>query len=282
MTSPEPIAAHTEQSVPRREHAGAEVSERADTSTRPAASLSANGVLLRAGSVVGREHLRLGRNNQDGAALLERDGFAVAVVTDGCGSGPSSEVGARLGARFLARRILFEAQRSGLTSELPTRVCESLVSFLFTVARGLDLEGESLGDDVAQQLLFTFQCAVMDGERALVFGVGDGTVAIDGQARVLQPGPDNAPAYLAYRLVPQARLPMDFRAAAATAPVVHHLGPAHSVALATDGVDGEVLLSLAADPAVWKNPFALGRALNVLAPRLFDDSTVALMKRGAP
>lgn len=241
-------------------------------------------VLLRAGSVTGREHLRLGRNNQDGAALLERDDLFVAVVTDGCGSGPSSEVGARLGARFLARRILSEAQRHGLSSELPTRVCESLVSFLFTVARGLDLEGESLGDDVAQQFLFTFQCAVMDGEKALVFGVGDGVVVVDGVVRVLQPGADNAPAYLAYRLVPQARLPMDFRAAAATAPVVHHFGPARSIALATDGLAGatEALLALSADANVWKNPFALGRALNVLGPRLHDDSTVALLKRSLP
>ncbi len=216
--------------------------------------------------------------------MLEKNGFAIAVVTDGCGSGPSSEVGARLGARFLARRILAEARRNALTSELPTRVCESLVSFLFTVARGLDLDGESLGDDVAQQFLFTFQCAVMDGERALVFGVGDGVVAIDGVPRVLDAGADNAPPYLGYRLVPQARLPFDFRATAATAPVVHHLGPAATVALATDGLShatGE-LLTLAANEAVWKNPYALGRALNVLAPRLHDDATVALLKRGLP
>jgi hypothetical protein len=244
--------------------------------------------LLRAGTVTGREHLRLGRNNQDGAAVLEKDGFAVAVVTDGCGSGPSSEVGARLGARFLARRILTEARRNGLTSELPTRVCEALVSFLFTVARGLDVEGEGLSDDVAQQLLFTFQCAVMDGERALVFGVGDGVVAVDGAVTTLDAGPDNAPSYLAYRLVPQSALPNDFRALAATLPVVHHFGPARTVALATDGLScaAPELLALAEDTAVWRNAFLLGRRLNVLAARpgagLADDATVALLKRAQP
>ena len=242
-------------------------------------------ILICAGSVIGREHLRLGRNNQDGAAVLEKDGIAVAVVTDGCGSGPSSEVGARLGARFLARRILSEARKNGLTTELPSRVCEGLVSFLFTVARGLDLEGESLGDDVAQQLLFTFQCAVMDGERALVFGVGDGVVAVDDAVTVLEPGAGNAPAYLAYRLVPQSLLPLDFRAHAATAPVLHHFGPASLVALATDGLSGKgaELLALSSDDSVWKNPFQLGRRLNVLAARpgegLSDDTTVALVKR---
>lgn len=241
--------------------------------------------LARAGTVTGREHLRLGRNNQDGAAVLTEDGFAVAVVTDGCGSGPSSEVGARLGARFLARRILAEAKRHGLTAELPARVCESLVSFLFTVARGLDLDGASLGDDVAQQLLFTLQCAVMDGETALVFGVGDGAVAVDGEVRALDSGPDNAPPYLAYRLVPQSRLPDGYRALGATAPMVHHHGPARTVALATDGLsrEPEALRALSADPAVWKNPFVLGRRLAVLAARpgagLSDDTTVALLQR---
>jgi hypothetical protein len=257
----------------------------APASVHPELVEGCSSFLLRAGSVIGREHLRLGRNNQDAAVVLERDGFAVGVVTDGCGSGPSSEVGARLGARFLARRILSEARKNGLTSELPTRVCESLVSFLFTVARGLDVEGEALGDDVAHQLLFTFQCAVMDGERALVFGVGDGVVSIDGATRVLEAGPGNAPAYLAYRLVPQARLPLDFRAHAATAPVLHHFGPASLVALATDGLSRAVpeLLALCGDDSVWRNPFQLGRALNVLSARpgasLADDSTVALLKR---
>lgn len=239
--------------------------------------------IARAGSVTGREHLRLGRNNQDGAAVLEGGGYAVAVVTDGCGSGSSSEVGARLGARFLARRTLFEARRDGLSPELPRRVCESLLSFLFTVARGLDVDGSTLGDDVAQALLFTFQVAVMDGEQALVFGVGDGVVAVDDRLTVLDSGPSNAPAYLAYRLVPQARLPLDFRALAATAPVVHHHGPAQVVAVATDGLakaPGE-LLALAQDAVAWRNPFALGRRLNVLAARegaaLGDDATVAMV-----
>ena len=53
------------------------------------------------GSVTGREHARLGRNNQDGVALAARDGLLVAVVTDGCSSGKWSEVGARLAARWL-------------------------------------------------------------------------------------------------------------------------------------------------------------------------------------
>ena len=42
---------------------------------------------LAAGSIRGREHLRLERNNQDAYATLRNEQYAIAVVCDGCGSG---------------------------------------------------------------------------------------------------------------------------------------------------------------------------------------------------
>ena len=45
------------------------------------------------GTHIGREHVRIGRNNQDGVFTSPQ----VAVVTDGCSSQPQSEVGAQLG-----------------------------------------------------------------------------------------------------------------------------------------------------------------------------------------
>lgn len=58
------------------------------------------------GSVVGTAHGRAGRNNQDAWAVRAGPEGCVAIVADGCGSGDSSEVGARLGATLLAEGLL--------------------------------------------------------------------------------------------------------------------------------------------------------------------------------
>jgi len=66
------------------------------------------------GSVPGRRHRMAGRNNQDAFAWAARDGALVAVVSDGCGSGTHSEVGAQIGARLVVRAAL-RLTRAGLT-----------------------------------------------------------------------------------------------------------------------------------------------------------------------
>ncbi len=69
---------------------------------------------------------------------------------------------------------------------------------------------------------------------------------------------------------------------------MHHLGRAHSVLIATDGLAG-ALAHDAALPHAWardarafENPAHLGRSLVVLAEQkkwLRDDTTVALLER---
>ena len=99
---------------------------------------------------------------------------------------------------------------------------------------------------------------------------------------MLDAGADNAPDYVAYRLV----------GVRASAPVVHFFGQAQQLAVATDGLRGTpssldsgdergVLSQLGADELVWRNPAALQRKLFVRARELYDDTTVALLKRSA-
>jgi hypothetical protein len=211
-------------------------------------------------SVRGTEHARLNRNNQDAAAAW-RCGDAISVaVADGCSEGPSSEVGARLVARFVTRRAC-ESRAWG--SALAAEVTDALVAWLYGIARGA---GE-LEPFIHEHLLTTFLCAVVRGPDALVFGVGDGVVQIDGVTRVLDAGPENAPPYVAYRMLPQLGADSFAR--------VHHEGPARRVALATDGLKPRLaLLERAFD---WKNPLTLQRTLNVTRG-LTDDTTVALLR----
>ena len=63
------------------------------------------------GSLCGREHERTGKNCQDALRVLAGKNWLIALVTDGCGSGAHSEVGAKLGAEMIAKLIAEELCR---------------------------------------------------------------------------------------------------------------------------------------------------------------------------
>ena len=87
---------------------------------------------------VGRDHVRVGRNNQDGV-FATRD---VVVVTDGCGSQPHSEVGAQLGARFLGEWL----QKAVVDSTLPVRAVDAVTHWLSLMTTWPPLpDGERVG-----------------------------------------------------------------------------------------------------------------------------------------
>jgi hypothetical protein len=211
-------------------------------------------------SVRGSEHARLLRNNQDAAAAWRRGDAVAVAVADGCSDGPSSEVGARLVARFVTRRA---CESTAWGEALAADVTDSLVAWLYTIARGA---GE-LEPFIHEHLLTTFLCAVVRSDEALVFGVGDGVVQVDGLTRVLDAGPENAPPYVAYRMLPQLGADAFAR--------VHHLGPARRIAIATDGL--RPTLELLDRAFEWTNPLTLQRTLNVTRG-LLDDTTVALLR----
>ena len=140
-----------------------------------------------AGSIVGTAHLHAGRNGQDGFAIHRAGDITVAVVTDGCGSAPHSEVGAKIGAAIVARCVAGD----GLNAN---RVLDEL-----------RLIAAILGDDlprvVSDYLLFTVVGALMTPTETIIFSAGDGLFAINGVERVIGPFPGNAPPYLGYALL---------------------------------------------------------------------------------
>lgn len=227
----------------------------------------------RVGSVTGLEHVRLGRNNQDAAAVFSAGGVTSLVVADGCSSSPRSEVGARLGAMFLARALV---ERKAMDAAAVNAACDAMLGWLAGVADALGPRTEVVGE----LLLFGFLAAVSDGERVVVCGAGDGLFHAGGRLHVLEPDEGNAPDYLAYRLVPCA----DLARPAAPDVRVHYVGALERVVLATDGAlpirDG--LEALGAKAFEGASPHGLTRALTVLAQRertLFDDTTLAVLER---
>jgi hypothetical protein len=274
--------------------------------------------------VTGARHQRVGKNGQDAAATWVGDGCAAIVVCDGCGTGASSEVGARLGAglwiRAIARRL--ESVRAADES---IRAPDESIRAPDESSRGSvrtpdvidwsgvrtdvgsrlgELAAELAGESLRDMFLFTIVSAVVVGDLASVFVLGDGVYSIDGRVRVVGPFADNQPPYLGYDLVGDPR-----RAHVEVA-------RAREVVVATDGVlddaanngdasgrDDHRLGNLAIDlgavvDAGFVHPDGLRRRLSILArsderidwderrvarsqARLQDDCAIAAIRTAA-
>ncbi|MDP2344597.1 MAG: protein phosphatase 2C domain-containing protein [Deltaproteobacteria bacterium] len=153
-----------------------------------------------AASTVGRAHQRARRGSQDAWAVrLERD-FAVAVVCDGCSGGEASEVGAGLGARFVAADLPRRLKQGTTVDDVVDLTLAALIEMLGNTARACSVD-DDVAHFISSCLLFTVQAAVIGPERYVVFGVGDGLVRVNGVAIPVPAPDDGAPDCPAYRLV---------------------------------------------------------------------------------
>lgn len=158
---------------------------------------------LAGGSITGREHSRLGKNNQDAFAWYRNDHCLIAIVSDGCGSGAHSEVGAKLGVRLTIASIQQSLQEDDQSLNHQAgweRLQNRLLAQLQRIAEQL---GGELEQTVQNYLLFTIVGVVITSETTTCFAVGDGVFVINGQVCHLGPFPGNAPPYLAYGLLNQ-------------------------------------------------------------------------------
>jgi hypothetical protein len=224
-----------------------------------------NTILAVSAAATGARHLRTARNGQDAAASWVGEAAGAIVVCDGCGSGASSEVGARLGARLVLAAVATRLARgmppSALWDEVRAEVTAALGRLVDAMVPG-GADRDARAQVIHDCLLFTVVAAAIGGGEACVWAIGDGGYAWRGAGgdgvRVLGPFADNQPPYLAYELLGM--------------PQVAHvesiesidLGGAGALAVATDGA---VELGLAAliDDRLLAHPDALRRKLGVLA-----------------
>lgn len=229
-----------------------------------------NTIKAAAAAVTGARHLRTGRNGQDAAVALVRGDIAVAVVCDGCSSGASSEVGARLAAEVFAGSVSEGVRRLHLHLSKPSPFEEARRHLVRTLADLLERMPGDREQLIHDLFLFTIVAAVITPHGAAVWALGDGAYAFggaeahDGTTRdattdtitthELGPFPDNAPPYLAYDLLGDPREATFATASRAT------------VIIATDGAaDLGTGLERFREPRLVNHPDALRRELALLA-----------------
>ncbi len=180
-------------------------------------------------------------------------GAGAIVVCDGCGSGASSEVGARLGARLVIA-ALASRMASGIGAAdagLWPGVRREVVGVLGRIVEAMRGDRERAIHD---HFLFTVVAAAVSEDCVSVWALGDGAYAIGERVRVLGPFTGNQPPYLAYDLLGSPQL----------AQLETSSGGERSVVVATDGVAEIGLEAIALDRAL-RHPDALRRQLTVLA-----------------
>jgi len=257
---------------------------------------------LAGGSMIGRDHRLVPKNNQDSWSIWRFDDITIGIVADGCGSGSHSDVGARLGVQ-IAGACLRKEYRSDRIIRW-----QRIQQHMLTQLDGL---AQAMGDDyrkiVESHFLFTLLGVVIDDQKATFFALGDGTIIINGQPLMIGPFEGNMPPYLGYNLLLD-ELAMD--------PGMVRLEPIwevpinqlESFLIATDGVDDVIRNSQHSLPGLstlvgpidqfWQNdryfgsnPELISRQLKLIGrdwpvaqphPGLLGDDTTMIVGRRQP
>ncbi len=215
------------------------------------------GFQISAGTIPGRSHIGYGNllkgtNNQDSFEVQRFEDCIIALVHDGCGSGRHSEIGAKIGGALLSRAMLELASRGALSmvateesiSEQLEQTKKRCLKQLRKIISSLEVGtcrhdfNEYCNCDfknfIQDYLLFTTVGVIVTVHKTVVFSLGDGLYAVNGELREIGPYPGNAPPYLAYSLFTNSRCEGDFLKIK-----VHKVIPTEdleTVMIATDGL----------------------------------------------
>lgn len=252
---------------------------------------------IAAGSVSGRDHRTALKNSHDAYYWEATPGILVAVVCDGCGSGEHSEVGAKLGARLVAKQVMrwFSNDPKKFTLlGIEHGLIQVRRSVLAQIQVLADQMSGSFSETVGEFFLFTIVGAIITSDDAITFGAGDGVVVVNGSPMTLGSG-NNRPEYLSYGLVETDNNVTPFLKKFTW----NKTGDVNSILLGTDGVRD---LTKAAEKAIpgkeekvgpleqfwrddkyFKNPFSIQRRLalaNRTTHRIDYEKKVAVEEHG--
>lgn len=216
-----------------------------------------------AGSVIGSNHKIFGKNNQDAYQIIDKDNLLIAMVCDGCGSGPYSEVGVQLGSKHLIHDIEYHFLYT-LNDVLDKVFNDILHSFLFTLDSFIPCYPTGqLMKFINDYLLFTINGCIITEKELITFRIGDGYRKIKtsyGSAicENLNNNLENKPDYIAYNLLPNSldKYKFDIK--------VYPIEKINSIVIGTDGcrndlytIDFDIFLQ----NKYYKNPDLLRRYL---------------------
>jgi hypothetical protein len=201
------------------------------------------GFLVAGGSVPGTNHTKPGQpgwaNNQDAFAWNKDEDRLVAVLCDGCSSTPHAEVGAKIGAKLISQ-VIFDDLSNKSWGSWSDRIAVSFTwvdryipERLLAYAQELSGIHGDYEQVVLDYFLFTVMGVVMTPDQTVVFSLGDGVYAVNGEVTQIEAYEGNAPPYLGYACMHSFKFPgklkFEIRASMETKDV-------NSILIGSDGV----------------------------------------------
>ncbi|MFA5488449.1 MAG: protein phosphatase 2C domain-containing protein [Candidimonas sp.] len=212
---------------------------------------------------IGRDHRRPfgvgSSNNQDGMALVSSDSIIVGVVCDGCGSGESSEVGAKLFAPIIAN-YLFECAKNGLITRKVLIDTEKLIVDKISYL-------SNNPQDVEKFFLFTIIAFIIREDISFIISYGDGMYLLNNIASQIDQ--NNTPKYIGYKALSDNDDHFIFETIVTTESI-------QTLAIATDGAS-EVDIAEMMNKCT-NNSLSLQRQLNIIGRTSVEISDGQLIK----
>lgn len=167
------------------------------------------------GTIVGTDHIKVFKNNQDAYAYKVGNNYIVACVADGCSLSKYSEFGARFAVNFFVNAVSNILQSLSQT-EIDNLSEKEYVTFPFFEKIRLDMLSQirilanTMGIDFNKVIndffLFTMVATVITPFGTDIVSIGDGYIALNGDEFDIEipvsqdPKLQNAPPYVAYNL----------------------------------------------------------------------------------
>lgn len=139
-------------------------------------------------SIIGSVHRNLNYNNQDALQIIQENHFTIGVVADGCGSGPYSEIGARLGVSFITNYIR-QALLSG--RDWKNNLADEIADYTQKLS---DLHTNDVKGFVRNYALYTIIGVVIQDGKVTFFSSGDGVIGVGNDINVINQ--NNRPKYI--------------------------------------------------------------------------------------
>ena len=166
------------------------------------------------GTIPGGDHLQrgnllVGKNNQDALCTHQDARVTIAVVSDGCGSQPRSEVGSNVASQLLRSSLIRQWARHAAMAKgnfekaLPlvleaTR--QDVLAHLRILSQAIAGDG-SFSQAICDNFLFTLVGALITEHGAGFFTIGDGLIIVNGEVNRVGPFEKNEPPYISYALL---------------------------------------------------------------------------------
>ncbi|EKD66614.1 MAG: hypothetical protein ACD_49C00029G0042 [uncultured bacterium (gcode 4)] len=166
------------------------------------------------GSIIGRDHRRINKNNQDAYEVIEDDNYIIATVCDGCSDAQASEVGANIICRMLDAKMAEKIENLTFNLAYALDLDEVIRDFLEELRKECIKEivriSSSLNKNylvgIKDFFLATIVSVIVTREVSFAFSIGDGVIIINGEPYIIGPFPDNEPPYIAYGAVEPDRV----------------------------------------------------------------------------